>query len=109
MMLCNWVIENMPMMVKLVRGMNAVEATLFAFGLMFAFYWLYVLFYNVFLTARVNVQGIQKTKRVERFKGHRTQKSKRTAKRVAVKRSYFDDDEKFDASWMDYEAWRATR
>ena len=108
-MLCNWVIEKMPTMVKLVGGMNAVEATLFAVGLMFSFYWLYVLFYNMFLIVRVNVQGMPKTKRVERFKGHKTQKSKRAVKRVAVKRSYFDDDEKFDASWMGYEAWRATR
>lgn len=108
-MICNWIIETMPTMVKFIGGMNAVEATAFSFGLLFAFYWLYVLFYTAFQTVRVNMQGTQKMKCVGQIKRHRTQKSKRTVNKVAFKRRYFEDDDRFDASWMDYEAWRATR
>lgn len=95
----NWILENMSGLVNFFGGMSEVEVAITAFAMLFlilaAYVGIYKLYFSIKLAARMPRRRPKQRKKVR-------------SKVKDIIQALSDEDEPFEADWMDYAAWKRT-
>ncbi len=94
----SWILENMSGFVDFIGGMSEAGVIITAFAMLFLIIAAYVGIYKLYFS-------IKQAVRVP----HRRPKQRNVRSKVKdIIQALSDEDEPFEADWMDYDAWKRT-
>lgn len=92
----NWILENMSGLVNFFGSMSEVEVAITAFAMLFLILAAYVGIYKLYFSIKHAV----------RMPRRRPKQRKVRSKVKDIIQALSDEDEPFEADWMDYDAWK---
>lgn len=107
-LISNWILEHMPLTVKVVGSLSSEGVIIFSFVLLAVFCFGYTGLCMLIQSIKANGLRAFAIKRVKRPKSCRGAKRRVRSELNYIKR-FLDDDEEYDDEWMDYEAYVRTR
>lgn len=94
----SWILENMSGLVIFFGGMSELGVAITAFAMLFLMLAAYVGIYKLYFSIK---QAVRMPRR-------RPKQRKVRSKVKDIIQALSDEDEPFEADWMDYDAWKRT-